>query len=392
MGMLRSAFDELRAEDLRFAGDDDLESDLVELERAAGILEVERSRRILEFERRQVFRRDGHLSVASWIAARFRLSWSSAMGQVRQARALDRMPRARSALAEGEVSRSAVGMLATAREADPYAFARAEAGLVEAARSMPMAELKGTLAYWRQVAEPQRFEREHERMLERRRLHVSATLEGMVRVDGDLDPETGQTFMTALRSIQDADTRSGPDLRNPAQRRADAIGELSRWWLDGSDRPVVAGERPHVTVTMDLEALEGRVGRRCQLDDAGRVPQEAARRIACDATVARVITSARSEPLDVGRRTSVVPAPLRRAVAIRDARCRFPGCDRPPGWCDAHHVRHWADGGATALDNLVLLCRAHHRIVHKGFGLEMVDGRPAFSRPDGSVIEDRAPP
>ncbi|MBI2237094.1 MAG: HNH endonuclease [Actinobacteria bacterium] len=108
----------------------------------------------------------------------------------------------------------------------------------------------------------------------------------------------------------------------------------------------------------------------------------------------RVVMAGRSEPLDVGRRTPVVPPAIRRAVILRDGHCRFPGCDRPHTWCDAHHVVHWADGGPTALPNLVLLCRRHHRMLHHpgGFRLELADGRPVFRRPDGSVLEDRAPP
>src|SRR5439155_11644695 len=211
----------------------------------------------------------------------------------------------------------------------------------------------------------------------RRRLHVSPTLEGMVRVDGDLDPENGEMLITALRSVQDAAARLQPDPRAPAQRRADALGEICRRWLNSADRPVVAGERPHVVVTVDLKALEGVPGSRCKLDDAGPISPETARRWACDASVARVIMRGTSEPLDVGRRTPVVPAALRRAVVLRDERCRFPGCTRPHPWCDAHHVTHWADGGQTALANLVLLCRPHHRLVHEGgFSLQMADGKP----------------
>jgi len=105
------------------------------------------------------------------------------------------------------------------------------------------------------------------------------------------------------------------------------------------------------------------------------------------------VTRGSSEPLDIGRRTVVVPGPMRRAVTIRDRHCRFPGCDRPPAWCDAHHVVHWAHGGVTALSNLVLLCRRHHRLVHEGqFRLELTDGKPSFRRPDGTMLEDRAPP
>jgi len=131
-----------------------------------------------------------------------------------------------------------------------------------------------------------------------------------------------------------------------------------------------------------------------ELDHVGPVPPETARQLACDASVMRVVMSGRSEPLDVGRRTPVVPPAMRRAVIVRDRHCRFPGCDRPQSWCDAHHVVHWADGGDTAVSNLLLLCRRHHRMVHDrgGFRLELLDGRPVFGRPHGSSLEDRAPP
>lgn len=156
-------------------------------------------------------------------------------------------------------------------------------------------------------------------------------------------------------------------------------------------------------VTVDLPALTGSGPGRCELQDAGAISPEQARRIACDAGVSRVVTAGPSQVLDLGRRTAVVPAALRRALVVRDGGCAFPGCGRPPGWCDAHHVVHWADGGPTALANLVLLCRPHHRLVHGTFGVRMERGRPVFTRPDGTVmalrrldveavLEERAPP
>jgi Domain of unknown function (DUF222)/HNH endonuclease len=156
----------------------------------------------------------------------------------------------------------------------------------------------------------------------------------------------------------------------------------------------VAGERPHVTVTVDLETLSGKPGGVSELDHVGPIHPETARRLACDASVSRIITRGRSEPLDVGRRSPVVPASLRRAVVARDGYCRFPGCDRPHSWCDAHHVVHWADGGATRLSNLLLLCRPHHRLVHEalGFRVDVCDGHPRFSRYDGTPLQDRSPP
>ena len=110
-------------------------------------------------------------------------------------------------------------------------------------------------------------------------------------------------------------------------------------------------------------------------------------------SVAREFTAGPSEPLDIGRRTSVVSSAMRRALIVRDEGCAFPECDRPPAWTDAHHVRHWAHGGPTAVTNLVLLCRPHHRRVHGGdFVVSIVDGGPRFARADGSELAGRAPP
>jgi hypothetical protein len=251
-------------------------------------------------------------------------------------------------------------------------------------------------AYWRQAVEREQALESDDKLRAQRRLHASVTFLGMVRLDGTLDPETGETLLTALRAVLDAESRSGGegDDRTPAQRRADALGEICHQWLDSSDRPVVGGERPHVTVTVDVETLRNGTAGTTELDHTGPVHSEVARRVACDASIMRVVMAGPSEPLDIGRRTQLVPLGIRRAVVVRDRHCRFPRCDRPHPWCITHHVLHWTAGGPTALPNLLVLCRRHHRLVHKpgGFRLELVDGRPVFRRPDGSVLEDRAPP
>ena len=390
MSTLRSALDELRAEDLRSLSDEGLAGHLDEIERAGRILVFERGRGLAELERRKVYAADGHLSAAAWLGQRQGLSRSAAEGRVRRARALEAMPEVARAFADGEVSESALDVLASAQEAAPEAFARSEEELAEAARSMPFGELRRVTEMWRIAADPELEDRRYER----RCMDICPTEDGMTSVRAELDAEDGQGLITAIRAQMDAETRSatGPDLRTPTQRRADALGEICRQWLASRERPSIGGERPHVVVTIDLETLIERSGRRSELEDTGAITPETARRLACDADVTRVIRSRGSEPLELGRRTKVVPPGLRRAIVVRDRGCRFPGCGRPSGWCDAHHVRHWADGGETSLENLVLLCRPHHRTIHRGFGVEMVDGRPVFSRPDGTMIEDLAPP
>ena len=389
MSALRSALEELRAEDLRAAADEALEEDFRELHRASRIVEAERLRRLAEIERRGLHARSGHVSTGAWLADSFQMAWSQASGDLRAARALGRMPVAREALASGELSAFALRGLVAAREASPHAFRASEHTLVEAARSLPAKGLSNRLAAWHQRVDAARAEDDARRRFDHRRLHLSSTLHGMVRVDGELDPETGQTVITALRAASPAPKAS--DDRTPPQRRADGLGEICRHFLDTAERAEVGGERPHVVVTVDAEAL-AHGSAPAELEDAGPVTAETARRWACDASISRVITRGRSVPLDVGRRTAVVPASIRRALVVRDGGCAFPGCDRPAAWCDAHHVLHWAEGGATSVDNLVLVCRRHHRIVHEadGFGVEISDGRPRFMRRDGSVLEERS--
>lgn len=400
MSELRSAIESLRSETLAELPDARIEEDFTELHRVVELLEVERLRRLGEIERRRLHEHDGHLSAASWLATRFKVAWGGAREQVRLARALEEMPKTRRALDAGDISISAVRVLVAARDADPDVFERAEAHLVDAARIHSIHDLQKVAACWRQGVERERTAEGEDMLRERRKLHASVSFLGTVRVDGDLDPETGETLLTALSAVLDAESRSRgrEDIRTPAQRRADALGEICRQWLDRGDRPNVAGERPHVTVTVSADALQGDARAASELDHAGPIDSEAARRLACDASVMRVVMSGRSQPLDVGRRTPVVPPAMRRAVIVRDTHCRFPGCDRPQTWCDAHHVVHWADGGPTSLPNLLLLCRRHHRMVHRrgGFRLELLEGRPVFRRPDGSPlegrVEDRAPP
>ena len=142
--------------------------------------------------------------------------------------------------------------------------------------------------------------------------------------------------------------------RTPEQRRADALVELAAAYNAGT---VTGGrERPQMLVTIDVEQLAKRAGGRALLDTGETITIEAARRLACDADIATVLVKGGSEILDLGRTQRVVSDAQYKALVIRDGGCRFPGCDRPPGWTQAHHIVQWPDGGLTDLDNLVLLC------------------------------------
>jgi hypothetical protein len=382
--------------DLRRVPDERLSTEIVDIERRIRRLQAARLRRIAELDRRKRVRGEGRVATASWLARTLGVSFTSANDDVRVGRALEEMPATSAALARGEMSAAAARVLAVAHQEQPDAFERSEMSLVAVAKTAPAADLASEVRRWVESVDPHGTADRAARLWRRRRLRIAEQPDGMVRVEGELDPETGETVRTALRAIQDADVRAtAGDVRSNEQRTADSLGEMARQWMDSSTRPRVARERPHVTVTIALEALRNPHGRVATLAHAGAAPASFARRLACDAAVIPAVLGSRSEPLDVGRKTPVVPPAIRRAVVLRDGHCRFPGCDRPEAWCDAHHVVHWADGGATSAANLLLLCRAHHRAVHEGFAVRMTRSGPVFHGPEGVPIEEpegRGPP
>ena len=134
--------------------------------------------------------------------------------------------------------------------------------------------------------------------------------------------------------------------------------------------------------------MDGSIAYESELEDCVRVSAETSRRLACDASRVVMTHGTDGSVLDVGRKTRTVPLAIRRALDHRDKGCRFPGCGLR--FCDAHHIKHWADGGETRLDGLVLLCRVHHRAVHEeGFGVALTDdSRVHFRWPDGRPFPD----
>jgi hypothetical protein len=187
--------------------------------------------------------------------------------------------------------------------------------------------------------------------------------DGVYKLEGQLDAEGGALVKTALEAFIDP---SADGARTAGQKRADALVELSSQRLGAGLLPP-RGVRSHLAVTTTNETLK-RVpeSAAAEILGCGTVPGETARRLSCDATVTALEIDGDGNPLDVGRTRRTVNGRLRQALVERDRGCRFPGCDRPPEWTDAHHIEHWADGGRTSIDNLVLLCRRHHRRVHEG--------------------------
>ena len=184
---------------------------------------------------------------------------------------------------------------------------------------------------------------------------------GWMHFSGSIEPESAEELDAMLGALAKPD---GPSDERPAtQRLGDAFCDVIHHAIDSPDQPTRGGEKPHLNATMDFAALRKGVGT-ATLEGGAQLGAAAVRRIACDAGIVPMVMSGASVPLDLGRTHRLVTPRLRTALNARDKGCAFPNCDRPARWSDAHHIRHWLDGGATDLANMVLLCRRHHRIIH----------------------------
>jgi uncharacterized protein DUF222/HNH endonuclease len=207
---------------------------------------------------------------------------------------------------------------------------------------------------------------------------------GIWELHGKFDDETGTRVSAVLDSLAQRRTSDeGPDLRSPQERYGDAFSDAIDLALNSPNLPMQAGERAHVMVTISLEDLKTGIGQAI-LGDLGTMTAAEARIHACDCKVIPAVLGAKSEPLDLGRIRRLISPGLRRALHLRDGGCTFPACHRPPRHSQGHHIRHWADGGPTDLNNLVLLCSHHHRLLHRS-GWEVriaTDGLPEFLPPN----------
>ena len=202
-------------------------------------------------------------------------------------------------------------------------------------------------------------------------------------LDGDLDDVAGSLLRRALDSAMAGDLPG--DTRDPAKRRADALEEIARYYLDHGDLPFEDGRAPHLTIGFDLlrDGVPGKI--RDWEGPRASIAQMA--RLACEASIAGMPLDPNGAPLTMGRDIRDANRAQRRALARRDGGCRFPGCDRLAWRCHPHHVCEWdRDHGPTDLDNLVLLCAFHHGVVHRKGWRTTFDGITFTVYRDGLII------
>jgi hypothetical protein len=201
--------------------------------------------------------------------------------------------------------------------------------------------------------------------VELRRLELVPCGGGGLIVRGVLDAEGGATLRTALEPLARPD--GGADERSLHRRLADALVDLAGHCLDAGQLPRCGGVRPHLQVTASLDTLRGLAGAPAgELEYGGTIPAATVQRLACHASITRILLDPDSAVVDVGRTRRVPAGPTRKALRHRDNGCVWPGCGRPASWTEVHHLQHWAHDGVTETDNLVLLCRRHHWKAHEG--------------------------
>jgi hypothetical protein len=371
---------------------------------------------IYEFDERHGWSGEGMNSCAHWLNWKCGINLSAAREKVRVAHALQELPQISSALCNGQASYSkvrAMTRVATPQNGD-YLMMIADRGTAS--------HVERLVRNYRKVKRIEALERDNQH-------HALRELNGYTDDDGSyvfrarLSPKQGARIAQALNSAMDTIHQ---EQRNAAEdvsaetpiaaRRADALERIVDGYLSrglsgrlpeglteelteglsedvtrepgGARVTVKGGDRCTLHVHTDMNTLQaGGDGAESELASGGCVSAETSRRLACDCGVVHWLDDADGTTLNIGRRTRSIPPAIRRALERRDTGCRFPGCTARH-CVDAHHVRYWADGGDTKLDNLLLLCRHHHRRVHEGgYGLQMeAASEPVFTTPNGNLI------
>jgi hypothetical protein len=329
-------------------------------------------------DERRLWARDGATSMSAWLAGRYGFAKGTSREWVRVAHALKVLPAIAAAYASGRLSWDQLRPLT--RFADPEHDQ-------ELARTAPG---RSSAALWIEARRHERLSaREAEDAHRRRYLSMWWDPEKpLLYLEGMLAGDQGAAVEAAL-SRRAEDLSPDPDATSPGEARlADALTELVTASGSGNPQPATLVVHADVAVVTGQEPASG--PSRSETELGQRLAVETVRRLACDGRVEWVLESA-GRPVGVGRRGRTVPAHVARLLRHRDLGCRFPGCERKR-WLHAHHVIHWADGGVTDLDNLILLCGTHHRLIHEGGW--RVRGDPArhlrFHDPGGRPLQAAA--
>ncbi|HEY7564394.1 MAG TPA: DUF222 domain-containing protein [Acidimicrobiia bacterium] len=350
-----------RIDNLDRASLDELGELLVRLEAVMGRLEVERARVLAEFDRRRGPESQEMRSATAWLKHHCRMSAARAHRTVALSHRLETLTHTAKAIETGGLSLDQARVVCDLPEYLDPELEAAEVTLVNTIGPLSVADSKRIVDYWRSAVDGPGLLDDLDAQAEHRYLHASRTTAGMVKLDGLLEPLAGEKLLTALAAA--TPPRTDDDLRSPGQRRADALSDLARSYLDSGAG--IGGEKPHLLVHVDLTALHGHGGGLHETADGTVLHPADIQTLACDCQITRIVFGAEGQPVDVGRASRTIPPWIRRAVIARDRHCVHPGCDMPARHCDVHHKIPWSQGGVTSVESSELRCRHHHIHEHR---------------------------
>jgi hypothetical protein len=345
---------------------------------------------IAEFDRRQGWSDSATQSCAHWLNWRCGMAMGAAREKVRVARALEKLPKVAAAMACGKLSYS------KAREITRVASAETEDSLLMIAEHGTAAHVEKLVRAYRRCQDAEELSREA-RQQESRCVNFRYDDDGSLILNCRLPAEVGALVMKALDLAveqlprDDVPAGTSPQRVPFSVRRADALAMVAESFVAHEVIEAPGTDRHQIVVHVAAETLRDRKAGCCEFEHGPSIAAETARRFACDASIITLIEDDDGEPLNVGRKTRNISAPLRRFLNARDKGCRFPGCCNAR-YIDIHHIKHWANGGETKPSNLVSLCRFHHRAVHEGgIGIEILDdGALRFVKANGIAIDSVA--
>jgi hypothetical protein len=326
--------------------------ELIRIQRQIDLLQLEFARLACEFEGSDYFLDEGFTTPINWIRFNCHVNQGVAADRIAVGACEGKLPESVQAMRDGEVGFAHLVVLARTAEAVPAGFNEAE--LIGQAKKVTPGRLHHECEHYKHAKDPAGFAQEQAEAVEHRKLKLSSWQNGVLSINGYLDPVGGAALRSALEPL--ARKCGADDSREREQRLADALVELA-----------AGRQRPHIQVTASIETLYGLLGATAaETEFSQPIASKTVERWACDSNITRILLGGESTVIEVGRAKRTVEGPTRRALNARDGCCRWPGCDRPAKWSAAHHIVHWIDGGPTDLDNLILLCFRHHRMVHEG--------------------------
>jgi Domain of unknown function (DUF222) len=360
MGSLDSAIDETLLVDVRGLPDEALQEQIGDLIRAANRIQAAFLTRLEVLDRRGAVAAE-HGSTGAWLREKQNVSATVAGRQVRLARDLaDVLPETAGKLAHGDISEAHCRVIASLRrDLKDEAIRAADPHLAEAETTHTPHELLGFVTHVRHAYRPDLAAGDEKDAYDERQLTAASTIGGLGIGRWSGDSISQEIILTAIHA---ASAPCGPaDPRTAAQRRFDGLVAICERSLKARELPDTRGVAPHVSVIVDYATLTRAQGAGGATLGFGTViSADAARMLACDGSISRIITGPNGEILDSGRATRTFTAAQRRAIIARDRHCQHGHCDTPAAWCDIHHKTHWADGGPTSITNAILLCGRHH--------------------------------